>query len=101
MGLAPDGGLFVPERIPQVDMESVEFLAGRSYGDMAAYVGSEIMDDMVPEMLRKAVHEACDFPIVLRHLDGKLYTLELFHGPTFAFKDVGARLLGRVADMLN
>ena len=101
MGLAPDGGLFVPERIPQVDMERVEYLAGRSYADMAAYLASEIMDDMDPEMLRKAVHEAYDFPIVLRHLDGKLYTLELFHGPTFAFKDFGARFMGRVAAMLN
>ncbi len=101
MGLAPDGGLFVPERIPQVDMARVEYLAGRSYADMAAYLASEIMDDMDPEMLRKAVHEAYDFPIVLRHLDGKLYTLELFHGPTFAFKDFGARFMGRVAAMLN
>ena len=101
MGLAPDGGLFVPERIPQGDMARVEYLAGRSYADMAAYLASEIMDDMDPEMLRKAVHEAYDFPIVLRHLDGKLYTLELFHGPTFAFKDFGARFMGRVAAMLN
>ena len=76
-------------------------LAGRSYADMAAYLASEIMDDMDPEILRKAVHEAYDFPIVLRHLDGKLYTLELFHGPTFAFKDFGARFMGRVAAMLN
>lgn len=101
MGLAPDGGLFVPERIPQVDMARVEYLAGRSYADMAAYLASELMDDMDPEMLRKAVHEAYDFPIVLRHLDGNLYTLELFHGPTFAFKDFGARFMGRVAAMLN
>ena len=101
MGLAPDGGLFVPERIPQVDMERVEYLAGRSYADMAAYLASEIMDDMDPGMLREAVREAYDFPIMLRHLGGKLYTLELFHGPTFAFKDFGARFMGRVAAMLN
>lgn len=101
MGLAPDGGLFVPERIPQVDMERVAQLAERSYADMAAYVAAAIMDDMDPDMLRGAVHGAYDFPISLHEVGDGLYTLELFHGPTFAFKDFGARFMGRVAGVLN
>lgn len=101
MGLAPDGGLFVPERIPQVDMERVAQLAEHSYADMAAYVAAAIMDDMDPDMLSGAVHAAYDFPISLHEVGDGLYTLELFHGPTFAFKDFGARFMGRVAGVLN
>lgn len=101
MGLAPDGGLFVPERIPQADMERVERLAERSYADMAAYVAGLIMDDLDADMLSEAVREAYDFPIRLYGLGGGRFTLELFHGPTFAFKDFGARFMGRVAGLLN
>ena len=101
MGLAPDGGLFVPERIPQADMERVERLAERSYADMAAYVAGLIMDDLDADMLSEAVREAYDFPIRLYGLGGERFTLELFHGPTFAFKDFGARFMGRVAGLLN
>lgn len=101
MGLAPDGGLFVPERIPQADMERVERLAERSYADMATYVAGLIMDDLDADMLSEAVREAYDFPIRLYGLGDGRFTLELFHGPTFAFKDFGARFMGRVAGLLN
>lgn len=101
MGLAPDGGLFVPERIPQADMERVERLAEKSYADMAAYVAGLIMDDLDADMLSEAVRGAYDFPIRLYGLGGGRFTLELFHGPTFAFKDFGARFMGRVAGLLN
>lgn len=101
MGLAPDGGLFVPERIPQVDMACVERLAERSYADMAAYVAGLIMDDLDADMLSGAVHAAYDFPIRLHDIGEAHYTLELFHGPTFAFKDFGARFMGRIAGLLN
>lgn len=101
MGLAPDGGLFVPERIPQVDMDRVARLAERSYADMAAYVAGAVMDDVECDLLRGAVHAAYDFPIRLHEVGGGHYTLELFHGPTFAFKDFGARFMGRVAGALN
>lgn len=101
MGLAPDGGLFLPERIPQVDMKRVEALAEKSYADMALYLAQQIFDDVDAESLERVVRDAYDFPIEMRCLNDKLHTLELFHGPTHAFKDFGARFMGRMTGVLN
>ena len=104
MGLAPDGGLFMPERIPQVDMKRIEELSSRSFPEMAAYLASLFFDEFSESQLREGCRAAFDFPIPLKDVraDTAIYTLELFHGPTFAFKDVGARfmgqMLGRLAD---
>ena len=94
MGLAPDGGLFLPERIPQVDMKRVEALAEKSYADMALYLAQQIFDDVDAELLERVVRDAYDFPIEMRCLSDKLHTLELFHGPTHAFKDLVRALWG-------
>ena len=96
MGLAPDGGLFLPERIPQVDMQRVEQLAAVSYADMALYLAQQIFDDVDAEALERVVRDAYDFPIEMRALGDGLHTLELFHGPTLAFKDVGGRFMARL-----
>lgn len=101
MGLAADGGLFLPERIPQVDMARVEALAERSYADMALYLAQTLFDDVAAEDLERVVRDAYDFPIELHRLDDGLFTLELFHGPTHAFKDFGARFMGRMTGLLN
>ena len=104
MGLAPDGGLFMPERIPQVDMKKIEELSSRSFPEMAAYLASLFFDEFSESQLLEVCKAAFDFPIPLKCVSAAsaLYTLELFHGPTFAFKDVGARfmgqMLGRLAD---
>lgn len=104
MGLAPDGGLFMPERIPQVDMQRIEELSSRSFPEMAAYLASLFFDEFSESQLLELCRAAFDFPIPLKCVSAEsaLYTLELFHGPTFAFKDVGARfmgqMLGRLAD---
>lgn len=104
MGLAPDGGLFMPERIPQVDMKRIEELSSRSFPEMAAYLASLFFDEFSESQLLELCRAAFDFPIPLKCVSAEsaLYTLELFHGPTFAFKDVGARfmgqMLGRLAD---
>lgn len=101
MGLAADGGLFLPERIPQVDMAKVEALAKQSYADMALYLARLLFDDVATEDLERVVRGAYDFPIELRRLDEHIATLELFHGPTHAFKDFGARFMGRMTGLLN
>lgn len=101
MGLAPDGGLFMPERIPQVDMARVEALAEQSYADMALYLVQRLFDDVAAEDLECVVREAYDFPIEMRRFDERIATLELFHGPTHAFKDFGARFMGRMTGLLN
>ena len=104
MGLAPDGGLFMPERIPQVDMKRIEELSSRSFPEMAAYLASLFFDEFSESQLLEVCKAAFDAPIPLKCVSAAsaLYTLERFHGPTFAFKDVGAcfmgQMLGRLAD---
>ena len=101
LGLAPDGGLFVPERIPQVDMAAVRRLAGVSYADMAGYLAGVIFDDVPESVISDVVSRAYDFDIGLHFFDSKKGALELFHGPTFAFKDFGARFMGQMTGRLN
>ncbi len=101
LGLAPDGGLFVPERIPQVDMQRVKELAALSYADMAAYLASVIFDDVPFSTLEEAVRAAYGFAPQMHFFDPRKAALELFHGPTFAFKDFGARFMGQMTGRLN
>ena len=100
-GLAPDGGLFVPERIPQADMAVAERLAGESYAALAGYLaGLFFGGDIDAAPLQREMERIYDFPLPLRRV-GSRYTLELFHGPTFAFKDFGAGFMGRMAGLLG
>ena len=102
MGLAPDGGLFVPERIPAVDMAVVESKAAESYAEMACYLAGLFFGDDVPQAdLRRMVFNAYNFDCPLVKVGEGKYTLELFHGPTFAFKDFGARFMGGMLGLLN
>ena len=100
-GLAPDGGLFIPEFIPKVDMAEVERLAELSYADMAVYLAQTIFDDIPAADMESLVKDAYDFPIRLNSFAEGFYNLELFHGPTYAFKDFGARFMGRMLGYLN
>lgn len=102
-GLAPCGGLYMPERIPQVDMNEVERLAQISFADMAYYVADLIFgEDMDPTTLRDIVFDAYSFDVPLARLgDSGISTLELFHGPTLAFKDFGARFMSRMLAALS
>lgn len=101
LGLAPDGGLFVPERIPKVDLERAKELAGRSYADMAGYLAGVIFDDVPADVIDEVVRKAYDFDIRFHKFDSRKSALELFHGPTFAFKDFGARFMGQMTGKLN
>lgn len=102
MGLAPDGGLFMPERIPQVDMDEVLRRAARSYNDLAVYLtGLFFGEELSAGQIEQVVGQAYDFEPVLKTLGERLHTLELFHGPTFAFKDFGARFMGQMFGILN
>ena len=102
MGLAPDGGLFMPESIPQVDLAEVERLAAISYADLACYLAGLFFGEDVPrEDLEAMVRRAYDFPCPLTEFGPGLFTLELYHGPTFAFKDFGARFMGGMLGLLS
>jgi threonine synthase len=93
-GLAPDGRLYVPEALPQFDPEAVEV---DSIPEIAATLLEPFFgDSALAPSLGEICRDALNFPIPLRALesrDGPVAVLELFHGPTAAFKDVGARFL--------
>jgi threonine synthase len=103
-GLAADGGLFVPETLPKLGAAELAGLAGRPYADLAARImGLFAGETFNPEGLRgltEAAYGGFRHAAVapLAQLDEKLWLLELFHGPTLAFKDLALQLLGRLFD---
>lgn len=102
LGLAPDGGLFMPERYPQADMDAVDFEARKSFADMALYLSSLLFgEDVDRRDLEKVVRDAFNFDVPMVNVAAGLDTLQLFHGPTFAFKDFGGRFMGRMMGLLN
>lgn len=97
-GLAPDGGLFLPERWPRPGREFFDALPVLSFQDVARQVGDEFIQEISDEDLAVIIKQAFNFPAPLRRLYNRTYILELFHGPTMAFKDFGARFLARLMD---
>ena len=103
-GMAVDGGLYVPETVPQLSREELASMAGLSYADIAfrvmkPFVGGEIDDETFRGLVRDAYATfSHDAVVPLNQLDANHFLLELFHGPTLAFKDVALQLLGRILD---
>ena len=92
-GPAPDGGLYVPETLPRIQPPA----AGASFTDTALSVARALFEEDVPrEALEEIVRDGLDFEIPLVPVEEGVYSLELFHGPTLAFKDVGARFMARL-----
>jgi threonine synthase len=97
-GLAPDGGLYVPESIPHVDFEDLRDATLVEVG--TAMAAPLIGGALSRPALERLLGEALNFPIPLA-LVGSHAAVELFHGPTFAFKDVGARVMARLMAALH
>ena len=103
-GLARDGGLYVPERFPKFTRAEIKALRGRRYVDVAFAVCSKFTAGSIPPKELKAMIVAAyatfDHAAVapLKQLDANHFLLELFHGPTIAFKDVAMQLLARMMD---
>ena len=101
-GLATDGGLYLPESYPQLHASTIAGLAGRTYAEAAETIISPFVGDAIPrENLSAMIADAYStfrHPAVtpLAQLSDNLFLLELFHGPTLAFKDVAMQLLGRL-----
>ena len=101
-GLAPDKGLYFPETITPLPKQFFENIDDLSYEEIAFTALAQFIGDEIPEMeLKQIIKEtlAFDFPIV--KLSDNIATLELFHGPTMAFKDVGARFMARCLGYFN
>jgi threonine synthase len=103
-GLAPDGGLYVPESMPKLAPETLKSFAGKPYAEVAEAVISPFLDGAIPHEDFRAMLEAAYATFrhkavtPLAQIDDNLFVLELFHGPTLAFKDVAMQLLGRLMD---
>jgi len=95
-GMAPDGSLYVPERLPRMPDGFTGSLEKHSLHDIARDVLAPFVDGVERDELAAIVGRALDFPIPLVPLEGRFHLLELFHGPTLAFKDVGARFMAQV-----
>ena len=95
-GIAPDGGLYVPRSIPRWRPEELARLPSMTLADIGARVLQPFVDELDYDALRSIVREALAFPIPLVEVEPGIYALELFHGPTLAFKDVGARVMARL-----
>lgn len=99
-GLAPDKGLYVPESFPKIEWEKWDNL--KHYDEVAAKIISPFFtDDPLLGEIPKICSEAFDFPVRLKNIDNQFHILELFHGPTAAFKDFGARFLAECMVRLN
>lgn len=96
-GLAPDGSLFVPASIPKLPADFFNRLAGMSITEIGFNVAHCFFGEELPEKdLRGVIDRACNFDAALRKLDDQISVLELFHGPTLAFKDFGARFMAEL-----
>jgi threonine synthase len=96
-GLAKDKGLFMPENIPALPESFFQTLPQLSLAQIAKEVAKPFIgEELIKEDLSLIIEEALNFDIPLVQLSDNLHILELFHGPTAAFKDVGARFMSRV-----
>lgn len=93
-GQGKEKGLFFPEFIPQFDQQFIENLSQYSDEEIAFRCMKDFVGDEIPsDILNEIVSETINFEIPLKQINENIYSLELFHGPTLAFKDIGARFM--------
>ncbi|MBR1688377.1 MAG: threonine synthase [Prevotella sp.] len=100
-GLAEDRGLYMPENIKQLPKEFFETIGQQSFQEIAYTVADAFFgEDIEAGKLKEIVYDTLAFDCPVKQIDDNIYVLELFHGPTLAFKDVGARFMARVLQYL-
>src|SRR5688500_17930588 len=96
-GLAPDNGLYMPERIPALPSTFFDNIASKSCQEIALDVATNLLGDDLPKAeLKRIVEHTIQFDAPLVEVEPNIYALELFHGPTLAFKDFGARFMSQL-----
>ncbi|MCM1138780.1 MAG: threonine synthase [Duncaniella sp.] len=96
-GLAPDGGLYMPVHIPVIPRAFFNNISEMTIANIAYVVANTMLgEDIDSAWLNSIVNDTFSFDIPLKRVEDNIYCLELFHGPTLAFKDVGARFLARI-----
>ncbi|WP_257669501.1 threonine synthase [Parapedobacter tibetensis] len=100
--LPADRGLYMPERIPQLDPYFIQNLQQYSLQEIAFTVAKSLLGEDIPEAdLHAIIRDAMDFEAPVKPLDSGTAVLELFHGPSLAFKDFGARFMSRIMAYLS
>jgi threonine synthase len=101
-GLPDDKGLFMPLEIPQLPKDFIENIRQYSFQEIAYTVTKTLFQGAIPdEDIRRIINEAVNFPAPIVELDKNTYVLELFHGPSLAFKDFGARFMAQLMSYFN
>ena len=101
-GLAPDGGLFMPAEYPALYGGNIIDSASAGFPGLAFQLAKPFLEeDFDDDTIRSIITASFDFDIPLRAIHDDIYALELFHGPTLAFKDIGARFMARLMAGLN
>ena len=99
-GLAPDGGLYHPETFPRYSSQELLSLKNKSLMEIAISVLNKwLNDEFLPEEINQVVKKSLNFDILLRQVNS-FRVLELFHGPTMAFKDIGASVLAQLMNVV-
>jgi len=95
-GISSDMGLFMPAEFPELNSSFFNSLSGMTLAEIAFEAGSQYIGEEIPSgNLREICEKAFSFPTILSQIEEKKYSLELFHGPTAAFKDYGARFMSQ------
>ena len=101
-GIASDKGLYFPEKIEPLSNKIINNLDNLCLHDIAYESINQFIGNTIPEkILKNIVHETLNFDFPLIEIDENIFSLELFHGPTLAFKDVGARFMARCLGYFN
>jgi threonine synthase len=95
-GLAPDGGLFMPDSWPRMPQDFFAKMGSLSFQQIAFAAAGKFIKEIPAKKLKTIVAGAFNFPVPLKKIGPDVFVLELFHGPTMAFKDFGARFLARI-----
>jgi threonine synthase len=96
-GLAPDGGLYMPERIPQISKEEIASYSKMPYHEIAFHLLSKFLSDIIPDVeLARMTQEAYNFEVPLEKVYDEKYIMRLDQGPTASFKDFAARMMGQL-----
>jgi len=96
-GLAPDKGLYMPEKIKRLPQSFYDNIGNMSFREIAYVVADAFFgEDIEADTLKDIVYDTLSFDTPVVHVSDNIYSLELFHGPTLAFKDVGGRFMARL-----
>lgn len=101
-GLAPDRGIYFPEKITPLPKDFIENINRYSHEEIALHAIEQFVGDAIPKnVLKNIINETLSFDFPVIPIEENIATLELFHGPTMAFKDVGARFMARCLGYFN